>query len=500
MEKTNNFFEINKNDAPFFGAVVIIFFMAIIIFSKISLNALHYFDDAYYAEKAKEMINTGNLWLVHYAGQVVYDNPPMHFWITALSFKAFGINEFGARFPSAVFVLLVMIMGYKISSLLFKNKWAGFFSVLTISTTYFFCGYAFRGMMEAELVFFEIFSLYLYILAMKGSNIFIYIFAGIFTGFAILTKSVLGAYPIAVLGTYFLLDGKWRKLFSPGFLLYVFFALAVASPWYVFNYLDAKEVFLSTHFVGILGGMVGNIGREIRIKPGYLIAIFSYGIPWMPVAIYGSYEMIRREWKKNNENTFLILIIWAWLIVIGLSFTSIHKTWYIMPAFVACALISGYIMYIGLKDNEKFIKMALIIYGVVTLVLVIFQVDLNGHRSKDVKALAPFVKAIVPKGGNVLNYKMGYWQVQNPLLFYSDISFSDAIENPEVLIAGLEKGGIAMSETKELDGDLKSYRDKIYVIASVDNKILFCLKSKAILLTQPLYNIKYRDKLFVKYN
>jgi len=499
LEKTGKFFEINKNDAPAFCSAAIIVFSAVIIFSKISLNALNYFDDAYYAEKAKEILTTGDMWLVHFAGNVTYDNPPLHFWITALFLKIFGINEFGVRFPSAIFVLMTMILCYRMAVFVFNDRWAGFFSVFTISTTYFFVGYAFRGMLDVQLVFFEMLSIYLFMLAMEKRSLFFYAIAGVFTGFAILTKSVLGAYPIAVLGLYFLAAGKWRRLFSPGFLLYVFAALAAASPWYIFNFMHGRGEFLRVHFGDIIGGMAGNISGGTRFKPGYILALFSYGLPWMPVAIYGSYEMARREWNKNPDNFFLIIIIWAWLIIIGLSFTDIIKTWYIMPAFVACALISGYLLSVILKNNEKFVKTAMITYALTAFVIVMLPIDLNGHRSNDVKTLAPFVKALVPPGCNVINYKMGYWQVQNPLIFYSGVSFSDSIEDPDMLIAELQKGGIAMAETEELEGGLKPYRDKIYVIAVADNKALLCLKSGDIFLKQ-LYNIKLPDKLFVKYD
>jgi 4-amino-4-deoxy-L-arabinose transferase-like glycosyltransferase len=500
LKKAGIFFEINRNDAPAFCSAAIIIFSAVIIFSKISLNALNYFDDAYYAEKAKEILTTGDMWLIHFAGNITYDNPPLHFWITAFFLKIFGINEFGVRFPSAIFVLMTMILCYRMTAFVFNDKWAGFFSVLTISTTYFFVSCAFRGMLDAQLVFFEMLSIYVFMHAMKKDNLYIYATAGIFTGLAILTKSVLGAYPIAVLGLYFLASGKWQRLFSPGFLLYVFAALAISSPWYIYNFVQSKGAFLNVHFGDIIGGMAGKTGGGIRFKPGYILALFSYGLPWMPAAIYGSYEMVRREWKKNADNIFIIIIIWAWLIIIGLSFTEIIKTWYIMPAFAACALISGYLLSVIFKNNEKIIKTAVTIYALIVFVMVMLPIDLNGHRSNDVKTLAPFVKALVPQGGSVINYKMGYWQVQNPLIFYSGVSFSDSIENPELLIAELEKGGIAMAETKELEDSLKPYRDKIYVIAVADNKALFCLKSGDIFLKQPLYNIKLQDKLFVKYD
>lgn len=56
--------------------------------------------EARYAEIARIMVETGD-WVTPWFdyGVPFWGKPPLSFWITAASFKLFGINEFAARFP-----------------------------------------------------------------------------------------------------------------------------------------------------------------------------------------------------------------------------------------------------------------------------------------------------------------------------------------------------------------------------------------------------------------
>ena len=38
------------------------------------------FDDAFYAQKAKEIYISGNLWIVTHDGTPSFENPPLPFW------------------------------------------------------------------------------------------------------------------------------------------------------------------------------------------------------------------------------------------------------------------------------------------------------------------------------------------------------------------------------------------------------------------------------------
>ena len=58
-------------------------------------------DEGIYAEVSREMLTSG--WLVpHWNQQLWFEKPPLMLWITAASYRAFGISEFTARFGSAL--------------------------------------------------------------------------------------------------------------------------------------------------------------------------------------------------------------------------------------------------------------------------------------------------------------------------------------------------------------------------------------------------------------
>ena len=63
------------------------------------------YDDAYYAQKAKEMAASGNFWVVTHNSSPDFANPPFPFWMTALAFKFFGVSGYAAVFFPALFGL-----------------------------------------------------------------------------------------------------------------------------------------------------------------------------------------------------------------------------------------------------------------------------------------------------------------------------------------------------------------------------------------------------------
>ena len=86
--------------------------------------------DARYAEIGRAMHVSGdymhpNLLDVHH-----YHKPPFTYQITALGYKIFGINAFGARFFLQLAVLLQLVLVYRLSISLFNNKKTALWSAI----------------------------------------------------------------------------------------------------------------------------------------------------------------------------------------------------------------------------------------------------------------------------------------------------------------------------------------------------------------------------------
>ncbi|MEO6814315.1 MAG: glycosyltransferase family 39 protein, partial [Ginsengibacter sp.] len=81
-----------------------------------------------FAESAREMIVTGNYHRVQINFQPFAEKPPFFFWLQASAMKVFGINEFAARFPNAIFGIITLVtfffIGKKYKSPRFGFIWA----------------------------------------------------------------------------------------------------------------------------------------------------------------------------------------------------------------------------------------------------------------------------------------------------------------------------------------------------------------------------------------
>ena len=91
-------------------------------------------DEPVYAQTPKEMLAAHDLLSPRIYGDYWYDKPPMYYWLVAGSFSLFGVNEFAARFPSAVMGLgCVFYLFFAVRRLL--NETAAFWSAMVLATS-----------------------------------------------------------------------------------------------------------------------------------------------------------------------------------------------------------------------------------------------------------------------------------------------------------------------------------------------------------------------------
>ena len=151
---------------PRFQLGMVLILAVVIIFSKLGGNGLANYDDCFYAQKAKEILKTGDLMTMHFNNQPAWENPPFFMWLIALSYKLFGVNEFAAKFPSAFFGVATVFLVYVIARKLY-DPWVAFFSSFVLSTTFIFTRYARHAMMDVTLSFFVCLSILALLLALE---------------------------------------------------------------------------------------------------------------------------------------------------------------------------------------------------------------------------------------------------------------------------------------------------------------------------------------------
>ena len=71
--------------------------LACLWFGTLDMRHLLRSDEGRYAEIAREMLVSGDWVTIRYNGLKYFEKPPLHLWMTALAFKAFGVGEWQAR-------------------------------------------------------------------------------------------------------------------------------------------------------------------------------------------------------------------------------------------------------------------------------------------------------------------------------------------------------------------------------------------------------------------
>lgn len=95
-------------------------------------------DASQYAGMSREMMLSGNYLQVFEFGKDYLDKPPFLLWVSALSLKLFGINNFGYKFPSLLFSLLSLFSTYKFCALYYKKDVAILAALILASCQAFF--------------------------------------------------------------------------------------------------------------------------------------------------------------------------------------------------------------------------------------------------------------------------------------------------------------------------------------------------------------------------
>jgi len=188
-------------------------FLALAIFQvayNIDKPSIKIWDEASSATNAIEMLETGSYWIVLHDGKpthAVDSLPPLNLWTKVVSYKIFGINEFGVRFPSIMAALIIMLVFIRFGNRFLKNHLFTIIALFLIATTKGFNVYHVirNGDPEALLLLFvSIYFLVFFVILERypRKRIWYLFILGASVFFAMFTKSVAGLAPLAGIFVY----------------------------------------------------------------------------------------------------------------------------------------------------------------------------------------------------------------------------------------------------------------------------------------------------------
>ncbi|MBL8993280.1 MAG: glycosyltransferase family 39 protein, partial [Spirochaetia bacterium] len=93
-------------------AALIVLLAAFNLFHRLGESELQNWDESRYGITAYDMLRSGDFIRTTVLGVPDYWNlkPPLGYWAICASYKIFGVNRFGLRFPAALSALLCVIL------------------------------------------------------------------------------------------------------------------------------------------------------------------------------------------------------------------------------------------------------------------------------------------------------------------------------------------------------------------------------------------------------
>ncbi len=395
---------------------------AAIIFWRLGEGSLSDYDEADYAQSAREMLWYSDLNTPRWNGMEFFDKPPVCQWLTVLAYLTFGVNEFSARFVSACAGVLAILTTYALGRALFDRPAVGLGAsiiLLTVSRNLFSHGYNFVslarvGMLDMALILAMMLAVWLAWQSQHNAKYLVWL--GVPLGLGLMIKSVAGFMAYGIVALFFLValprSVWWRKQTLWGLLL----SVLIAAPWHLGQIIIWGRQFWDSYMVSLTVGYVTGEQGHTKDPLFYLRSIqrgFPVLYPLLAVAVvYGLYRACR-----HKDRASALLLCWVAVPMLLYNVSRSRIGWYMIPIYPALALLATSFLVKFLNA-----RLALAVIVVATLAFNPWLPRANDFNP-GVKAVATYSQYVLEADSILVNYWPGSYWIRPSALFYADRPF-----------------------------------------------------------------------------
>jgi 4-amino-4-deoxy-L-arabinose transferase-like glycosyltransferase len=350
--------------------VLLVGMAALLYFLNLGGATLWDVDEGRNADCALEMMHADNWIVPTFNGQLRTDKPALLYWLQIYSYSLFGVNEFAARFPSALAALLTVLVTYELARSMFTRT-TGLFAGVVVAASPMLCGAARFANPDALLNCFSVLTLAVFWFGLDQRRWWWFLLLGVFSGLAVLAKGPVGLIlPTAVNFCFLLWERRLGILWDRRWLWTSIVFVLVAVPWYVWVGLETHGEFLS----GFL--LTHNLERGMTALdyhegfPGfYFVVLLAGALPWSIFVFmagwFGFWSAIRCPWLvfqnwwsqasevgsveadasvTDKPAAYRLLLCWIAVYLLFFSVAATKLPNYVLPALAPCAILIARVM------------------------------------------------------------------------------------------------------------------------------------------------------------
>ena len=328
-------------------------------------------DEGRNAEAGREMFASGDFVTPTFNGELRVAKPVFVYWLMTMSYHVFGVNEFAARFPSALFGVALIVMHYLFLTRL-RGPTVGLYGALMLLLNIEVLALGRMAITDSVLIFFTTLSLYSFWLGLHEPGAGRHWMWGFYVGMALatLTKGPVGfAVPLITAILYLVATRRWQLFWDRGVPLAGTLLFSIlAGPWYTAMFLIHGDAYTSE-------AKVHTVGRFLAPMEGHGVGWWFYFpvlllgfYPWssfLPAGLYRAYVSWREFRSEQTQGVApsvsvtaegsqdeldWFMGVWIVGVFIFFSLSSTRLPHYIGPLFPACAILAASYWTQGLQD------------------------------------------------------------------------------------------------------------------------------------------------------
>jgi len=297
--------------------LLLIFLYIPLFFYKLGQSSLVSWDEAWYAEIARNILRSGDIFNLTWSGEPYFDHPAGGFWFIALAFRLFGISEFWARFTPALAGLLSLGIIYLLGKELF-GRVVGFASAIALPSSFWFLYRSRSGNLDIFLTLFFLLTLFLALKAAKNKKYLIPFSLSL--SFLFLTKTLV---PLTIIPPLFIIFWRSKSIALRNLVLPILIVVVLVGGW-TFSQLQHKD-FIDRYFQVGLPGMDAQSNLKANVLQAKVLLHNGVG-KWFWLGI-GSLAI----GVLARQKRFLILAAFFVSFVTPFAFSQRSGIWHLIP-------------------------------------------------------------------------------------------------------------------------------------------------------------------------
>lgn len=322
---------------------------AVLLFPGLGKTPLWIYDEVRNAECAREMYERGDWIVPTFNGGLRTLKPPLHYYFMFGGFEIFGVTEWGARFFSAVFGVLTILLTYFFVKKYSNPQQALITSLVLLTSSHFL--FEFRmSVPDPYLIFMNVASMFTAFAYFREKKIFWLLLCAITMGLGTLAKGPVAiALPGLSIFLWLVWEKKIKEIFSWKILAAGIVMVAVAFPWYWLVHKATNGEWTRGFF------LQHNLGRFSEPMEGhgglFIIVPIVVLLGLLPASVFIGEAF--RNFKSRFNDTFLRLALCvslAFIVFYSISSTKLPN--YAMPCYPFVAIILGHIIYKAWIENK----------------------------------------------------------------------------------------------------------------------------------------------------